>query len=258
MADELLTTEEIAEYLKLNPQTVLRKAKRGEIPAFKVGRQFRFSREVIDQWLATRVATSLEVVGESQMRTRSGIVTLGYVPWGTHLCQFYRTKEDILEVVVPYFKAGLENREFCVWVTAPPLDKKEARSALRKQVPELDEHFKRGQMRIVSSSEFYTSGGAFVPERALKEVSLTHQQALEKGFRGTRRSGNTAWVEEKDWDAFVRYEKMLNDMVGHERMLALCSYSLDKCLPRDLIDILDNHRACLIKSNGDWNVKCDR
>jgi len=47
----LLTPQELAEYLKLNPATVTRKAKRGEIPAIKIGKQFRFDRDQIDRWL---------------------------------------------------------------------------------------------------------------------------------------------------------------------------------------------------------------
>ena len=38
-----------------------------------------------------------------------GIDILGQAPWGTHLCQFYQTKEDLIEILAPYFKEGLEN-----------------------------------------------------------------------------------------------------------------------------------------------------
>lgn len=49
--DELLTVRELAGYLKLNSATVMRKAGKGEIPAIKVGRQFRFNKGEIDKWL---------------------------------------------------------------------------------------------------------------------------------------------------------------------------------------------------------------
>jgi len=52
----------------------------------------------------------------------TGIAVLGSVPWGTHICQWYETKRDLLDVMVPYFKAGLENNELCVWITSEPLD----------------------------------------------------------------------------------------------------------------------------------------
>jgi len=51
----------------------------------------------------------------------SGIDVIGSVPWGTHFCQFYQTKQDLIDILVPYFKTGLENNEFCMWVTSEPL-----------------------------------------------------------------------------------------------------------------------------------------
>ena len=35
---------------------------------------------------------------------KTGIEVIGDVPWGTHFCQFYETKQDLLDVLVPYFK----------------------------------------------------------------------------------------------------------------------------------------------------------
>ncbi len=53
--------------------------------------------------------------GDMGAETRkTAIGAVDNVPWGTHLCQFYRTKEDLIDVLAPYFKAGLENNEFCI------------------------------------------------------------------------------------------------------------------------------------------------
>jgi hypothetical protein len=49
---------------------------------------------------------------------KTGIDVLGDMPWGTHFCLFYETKEDILETLVSYCKAGLEDQEFCLWVVS--------------------------------------------------------------------------------------------------------------------------------------------
>ena len=46
-----MTVDELAAYLKLDAQTICRKARKGEIPACKIGRTWRFSADVIDQWL---------------------------------------------------------------------------------------------------------------------------------------------------------------------------------------------------------------
>ena len=49
--EELLTPHELARYLKLNHTTVIRKANKGEIPAIKIGKQFRFDKDQVDKWL---------------------------------------------------------------------------------------------------------------------------------------------------------------------------------------------------------------
>jgi hypothetical protein len=45
----------------------------------------------------------------------TGIDVVGDKPWGTHFCHFYEAGRDLLDTLVPYFKAGLENKEFCLW-----------------------------------------------------------------------------------------------------------------------------------------------
>ena len=60
-------------------------------------------------------------------KRKSGIDIVGDVSWGTHFCQFYQTKEDLLDILVPYFKLGLENNEFFMCVTSEPLKVEDAR-----------------------------------------------------------------------------------------------------------------------------------
>ena len=51
---ELMTLEEVAEYLRVTLRTVYRLLKRGNIPAAKVGRQWRFDKASINEWLNSR------------------------------------------------------------------------------------------------------------------------------------------------------------------------------------------------------------
>ena len=51
MNSKLMTTKELAEYLQLNPLTVYKKVKEGDIPCVRVGRSIRFKKEQIDEWL---------------------------------------------------------------------------------------------------------------------------------------------------------------------------------------------------------------
>ena len=49
--DKWLTLEQIAEYLQMSTSSIYKMAQAGKIPAYKVGRQWRFKREEIDRWV---------------------------------------------------------------------------------------------------------------------------------------------------------------------------------------------------------------
>lgn len=49
--DKWLTIDELAGYIKMSRTKLYGMAQRGEIPASKIGTQWRFDREEIDQWM---------------------------------------------------------------------------------------------------------------------------------------------------------------------------------------------------------------
>jgi PAS domain S-box-containing protein len=193
------------------------------------------------------------------IETRSGVRKFGLspvgdVPWGTHLCQFYQTKEDLIDILVPYFKAGLKSNEFCMWITAEPLNKKDAEEAMEKAMPNFSRYVENGQIEIISYKDWYVKGGVFDCDRVLKGWVSKLEEALKKGYAGLRLTGNTFWLEKKDWLAFTNYEEAVNDVIGKYKMIAVCTYSLDKCNANEIIDVIRNHQFALVKRSGMWEL----
>ena len=183
---------------------------------------------------------------------KSGIDIIGDVPWGTHFCQFYQTKEDLINILVPYFKAGLENNEFCMWITSQPLDAEEAKEALRKAVPDFDYYLDKGQIEIIPYNYWYVIEEIFDSQRILNGWVEKLNKALADDYDGLRLSGNTFWLEKEDWDNFVDYEEEVDSIIGNYKMIALCTYSLDRCSSTEIIDVVINHQFALIKKEGKW------
>jgi excisionase family DNA binding protein len=52
-----LTTEDVLGYLKVTPRTIYRLIRTGELPAVRIGRQWRFRRADLDDWLDRQRAT---------------------------------------------------------------------------------------------------------------------------------------------------------------------------------------------------------
>ncbi len=66
--ETFLTTEEVLEYLNVNLRTVYRLIKAGSIPAVRVGRQWRFRKRDIDQWLEGQRRTEIRNTGTIRSR----------------------------------------------------------------------------------------------------------------------------------------------------------------------------------------------
>lgn len=184
----------------------------------------------------------------------TGLNILGDVPWGTHFCQFYDSRQDLIDILVPYFKAGLENNEFCMWVTSEPLHAEEAKAALAAEVPEVGEYLRRGQLEILDYSQWYVLDGKFDAGRVLEGWVDRVEAAIRRGFDGLRLTGNTFWLEKPDWQGFTEYEATVDRVIGRYPMLALCTYSLARCGAIEVIDVVSNHAFALIKQSGQWQM----
>jgi hypothetical protein len=191
----------------------------------------------------------------ASVKTKSGLALLGDLPWGSHFCQFYQTRDDLFDILIPYFRAGLENNELCIWVTSDFLTREDALKALDKEVPGFQEYLARGQMEIFPYTDWYLIGGSFDLQRTLDMWMEKHNEALARGFAGLRVSGNPYWIDnKKDWDDFADYEAAINDVIGGTRLLVLCTYSLKKCGVVEILDVIKNHEFALAMNAGKWQV----
>jgi len=58
---EIMTIADVAAYLGLHELTVRRLAREGQLPALKLGRQWRVKRDLLEKWLEQR---SMDNLGE--------------------------------------------------------------------------------------------------------------------------------------------------------------------------------------------------
>ena len=49
--EQIMTLREVAQYLGLHVMTVYKLTREGRVPAAKIGGQWRFKRDVLDEWL---------------------------------------------------------------------------------------------------------------------------------------------------------------------------------------------------------------
>ena len=185
---------------------------------------------------------------------KTGIGVVGDVPWGTHFIMFYETKEDLLDTLVPYFKAGLEAGELCLWAVSEPLTEEEAGNALREAVPEFDRYLADRSIEIVRGRQIYFSGNDPDLERVIRAWAEKTDSALTRGYAGLRVSANTAWLERKDWQAFSDYENEVNHSMSNCLMTALCTYPLAGSTAAEVLDVTRTHQFAIARRNNGWEM----
>jgi len=58
--DEVMTIDELSEYLKIPKSTLYKLAQEGNLPGQKVGKHWRFHKDVVDKWLGSRPTKRLD------------------------------------------------------------------------------------------------------------------------------------------------------------------------------------------------------
>ena len=185
---------------------------------------------------------------------KTGIDVVGDMPCGTHFCLFYETLTDLLEPLVLYCKAGLESQEFCLWIVAAPLTEEDATHALKQAVPDLDRYLDDHSIEIASAHDFYLQNGRFDLKKVTDGLNEKLASASARGYTGVRVTGDSAWLEKRDWKDFCEFEDSINQFIANQRLTVLCTYPLAAFGPDDILDVVRTHQLAVTNRRGIWDV----
>lgn len=171
---------------------------------------------------------------------RSGIDIIGDIPWGSHFCSFYQTERDLLDMLIPFIRAGLESNELCLWVVSDSLCEEEAKEVVNSTIPNFDCYQEKGQIEIVPYSGWCCRN----------DWIQVVENGISRGFCGMRVAGSTVWMEERAQVSFMEYERVINNMIDQVQMLALCAFALPYCMACDVIDMMSSHHFALFNREG--------
>jgi PAS domain S-box-containing protein len=185
----------------------------------------------------------------------SGLGVIGTVPWGTHFCHFYDTAEDLLDLLVPYFAAGIEEGERCIWIVSPPLAQADALTALSRRVPDASGHLTSGRLVLMTPADLYFTDGVLVPSDVVGRIERLLADALALGFAGLRMNGTESWLRPRGGaarQAFLACENELDALLRGRRALVACTYPLDDVSASVMLDVGRSHQFVLGRRQGRW------
>lgn len=194
--------------------------------------------------------------GMSDTLRSSGIPFVDEVPWGTHLCLFYETQDDLIDAATPFFEHGLDRNELCVWAIPDGLAISALEARLRPEIIGFDDHVTAGRLRFVAA-DWHDGNASPDFERATAFWAGVLADAINGGYDGLRASGEALWLSDRRRDDVRRHERQILHLLTGQPALALCTYDLSASRGIDVLDVLDVtrlHSVAVARRRGEWQL----
>ena len=176
------------------------------------------------------------------MPTTTFSQTFSSTSLGKHFYQFYRGREDLFRVAIPFLKLGLESQEACLWVVSNSVGIAEAIAVFQRRF-DLSPFLERKQLLIIPAERWYLDRGRFSERAALKRMKKFLEERRLKGFSAFRGVSDVGWLEARDWPKFQAFERKIHDWMQVLKMTAICAYPIQHCSLTQSQDVLNHHHS---------------
>jgi len=164
-----------------------------------------------------------------------------------HVIMFYSKPEDKREVLFTYLKAGLDQGEAAAYV-ATQESPDEIIDSMRSFGVDVDRFQKSGALRVLSYKDFYFKGGRFSIQETMKLWKTLLDEAVAKGFKGLRVTGEMAcFFEKKMVKELIEYENALHRVLELP-LTVICAYDANDLAEKGglYLDLIKAHRSVII------------
>lgn len=168
---------------------------------------------------------------------------IGEMKQGDHACLIYENPAAQIEAVVPFFKAGLDANEACLYIPFE-LTETEIETAFAAKGVNLKPHLAKGTFVFAKNN---MSGAEFVPQDMVNVLMGIVSDSLKKGFNGLRAAGEMSWVlgAQCSCKQLNHYESLL-DKQFHTKLTGLCQYNRTRFKPEFIHGVLRNHSVVVV------------
>jgi hypothetical protein len=180
-------------------------------------------KEFEDLWHTSIDWAFIKTEGEGERLTRF----LRRLKPSDHIILVYETPEAKFNILFNYIDQGLKSGEAALYVCSEAKPA-QIRNAMKRFGIDVEKHERTGALKILHYTEFYIIDGKFSISNTLTLWSRFYEEAMSKGFKGLRVTGETAcFFKHNMVQELVEYEKALHRVLDIP-MIAICSYRTDR------------------------------
>ncbi|MDQ1275218.1 MAG: hypothetical protein QG610_791 [Euryarchaeota archaeon] len=174
------------------------------------------------------------------------------IPQSSQLSAVYSDIEELTELLVAYFKQGIERGEYCLWIVTNALEIEKAKNELEKEGVDVERYLTSSQLEIVTVGT--PSKETAMPELAVKElVEERSGKDLYERFPGFRMNVNIIRAGSSLKPDPERLEGSLKEINPESRgkLTYLCTFPLEELSGSELLELVEE-KGILVKRKGKW------
>ena len=182
-----------------------------------------------------------------------GIECVGRIPWNTHGCNIFNTEEELLKTLLPYFKLGLENNEYCLYISGLDMQNSEIIKTLNCEIKNLYYYIEKKQFEIISYKDWYLNNKGFDKKTVIDCWSSKLEKIQIAGFDGLRTAANLNWLTKEIWPDWLEYKHEINEILKSKKIgniLAVCCYNISLLDQNNLSALIFSHSFTILHKDG--------
>ena len=172
------------------------------------------------------------------------------MPWGTHFCLFYQTRPDLLDTLISYYRIGLRNDEFCLWVASQELPVEDVWLVLREAIPHIEQEAATGRIEVISHEDWFFPGGHFEIRNIMDVLTTKCERAIAEGRSGMRFNGSSAWLQKRNGAEFHAFEQAIDQTIAGRPIIVLCNFPLDESIAGEMLAAAHTHHFTVAIRDG--------
>jgi hypothetical protein len=158
-----------------------------------------------------------------------------------HICAFFDSRSEEYDILVPYFKEGIDLDERVINIVDSHRHKDHCNRLATKGI-DVEQATAAGNLRVLTSEETYMKGGRFGAQRMYEMLQSALADAHADDKR-VRTSGVMDWALNgaAGTEELMDYEARVNFLVPKYECTLLCVYDINEISGRMMMEILSTH-----------------
>jgi KaiC/GvpD/RAD55 family RecA-like ATPase len=162
---------------------------------------------------------------------------------GNHLCCIYKTDNEMLSLIIPFFIDGLKKGNKCIFILGDE-SQKNIIKAFNDFGFDLSFYLSKKDFEFITHKDIYFKDGVFDATVITSILKDAESEALKQGYSALRVAGSTSlWAIEDTpiIEKLLKYEGVVNEFIDSSYIIATCLYKERSFKEDTLTNIILKH-----------------